>query len=246
MKRIALTVVVTFAAGGPAAAQPAAAPAGEVAAIVDASEACAGGLVRDDGSAETGYGWVPSVVEGIYVQEVIATDLPTRIMEKVCACWLRTRVDAEIDFDVVFYAQEDGRPAADPYASVPAQAGAIPSGVTGRFYEVDVSGVVLVPGVSYVGVRWDPSADDFFFVCVDTTPSTALVEGFFIDDRAADWVSISQALDPIFDAHRAMMIRLVARPEADVPVLPGPGLALFVLGLAVAGAVALARSRRRE
>ncbi|MEM8998268.1 MAG: hypothetical protein AAGF23_26025, partial [Acidobacteriota bacterium] len=30
-------------------------------------EGCDDGVVKDDGMPESGYGWVPSVVEGIYV-----------------------------------------------------------------------------------------------------------------------------------------------------------------------------------
>lgn len=213
------------------------------------SDACEDGWVRDDGSAETGYGWVPSVVEGIYVQEILAEDLPFPELRTVCVCWLRTRTDTDISFDVVFFTQQGEEPALQPYAVVPAQAADVPSGVTGRFYEVDVSGVELMPGTSYVGVRWNPSVDPFFFVCVDTSPATDPVQVFFIDDRAQGWGDVFNTLDPIFADHRAMMVRVHARfvTLLDVPTLGSMGAALLGVLLAAAALRSLRgiHSRRR-
>lgn len=237
-----------LSAGGPLAAQPTVAPAAAPGAVASRAaafpEACAGGLVPDDGSAETGYGWVPSVVDGRYVQEVDAAKLRSRDLRTVCVCWLRTRSDDEIDFEVVFHARQDGRPALQPpYAAVQARATGVPSGVTGRFYEVDVSGVELVPGISYVGVRWNASIDSFFFVCTDTTPTTEPVEAFYIDFLAREWTSVFASHDPIFANHRAMMLRLEARAATalEVPALGGAGAFLFVVLLAAAAVRAVRR-----
>ncbi len=83
---------------------------------------CPGGLALDDGSAETGYGWVPSVPDGEYVQRILFGQLPNRRLESVCICWQRTREDADVDFEVVFYEDAGGQPAAEPYSAVPANA----------------------------------------------------------------------------------------------------------------------------
>ena len=199
-------------------------------------EACTEGVVADDGSLETGYGWVPSVADGRYVQRFQGIDLASASFEKVCVCWLRTRNDDTIDFEVVFFEQifndETGRlePAMEPYAAIPARAAGVPSGITGAFYDVDVSGVAVPGGDVYVGVRWDSSVDSFFFVCADQSPAANPVPVFFIDDRAENWGDALNTRDPIFNGHHAALIRAVGR--APVPGLP--------VSVPVAGAWALA------
>lgn len=207
---------------------------------------CPGGLALDDGSAETGYGWVPNVPDGEYVQRFLSTQLPNRGLESVCVCWLRTRDDADVDFEIVFYEDEDGQPAAAPYAAVAASAEVPPLGIVGTFVEVDVTGVTLPEGMSYIGARWNPSIDQFFFVCADTSPGTEPVEVFFRDELAEGvWTSVFESGDPIFNEHRALMVRARSGPPAavDVPALGTAGLAL--LASLIAGAAALVLSRRQ-
>ncbi len=214
---------------------------------------CASGVVLDDGSAETGYGWVPSVIEGEYVQEFDAAAFTSHRLHSVCVCWIRTRPDSTIDFEVVFYRQvvdpkDDDRllPAAEPYVAVPANADVEPKGITESFFEVGVSDVVIPEGRSYIGVRWDASQDQFFFVCTDTTEETDPVEVFFRDDRAeGEWTSVFESADPIFDDHRAIMVRALPGPlvAVDVPALGAAGLALLA---AVSAAMALTVLRRRR
>ncbi len=170
---------------------------------------CAGRAVKDDGSVETGYGYVPSATMGQYVQAFDAGELEAGKVEAVCVCWLRTRDDGDLDFEVVFYRDAGGRPEAEPYAAVAATATDVPRGVeaAGRFYEVDVGGVALPPGRSYVGVRWDPSASTFFFVCTDTSEETEWVDVFSMEDRAPRWTNVKDSRDPIFEPHRAIGVR---------------------------------------
>ncbi len=216
---------------------------------------CAGGVVVDDGSAETGYGWVPSVVEGEYVQEFDASLFTSRRLRSVCICWMRTRPDSDVDFEIVFYRQvidpEDEErlvPADEPYAVRPASADVAPKGITESFFEVDVSGVVMPAGPSYVGARWDASRDQYFFVCVDNSEATSPVEVFFRDDRSeGEWTSVFETTDPIFQDHRAMMIRVLPGPAVvvDVPALGASGLATLAAALALAALVMRRRYRRR-
>ncbi len=196
-------------------------------------------LVQDDGSLESGYGWVPSVDDGKYVLEVDSSELPTSRLDTVCVCWLRTQTDSDVDFEVVFYEsvlddKGELKPALKPYASVPALATGVPQGIVGAFYEVDVSGVEIAQGISYVGVRWDARANPFFFVCVDQSPETEPVEVFFLDEIDKDWTSVFDSIDPIFDEHRALMVRVCSEALAtiEVPTLGGFGLGLLVLLLA--------------
>jgi hypothetical protein len=212
--------------------------------------ACEGCAVQDDGSLESGYGWVPSVDDGQFIQQIDSALLPTRRLETVCVCWLRTQMDSDVDFEVVFYdsvADAEGalKPTLEPYASVPATAAGVPQGIVGAFYEVDVRGVEIADGISYVGVRWDAMADRFFFVCVDQTPETEPVEVFFIDEFAEDWTSVFDSNDPIFVLHRAMLVRVCAEAlqSIEIPVLGGLGLGMLVVLLAGLGTRRLIRKR---
>ncbi len=242
-----------------ALAQPLA-PDPSVRGEVGGGEDCADGVVSDDGSAETGYGWVPSVIEGEYVQEFSSSDFASRRLESVCICWIRTMPDATIDFEIVFYAGEivDGEaaPAAVPYAAVPASAEVVPVGITESFFEVDVTGVMIPHGKSFIGARWDASSDQFFFICADhedPAPPDAVardpvagdpVEVFFRDDRShGEWTSVFDTSDPIFVGHRAMLVR--ARPgpaiPVEVPALGAAGLAALAAALAILALTAVRR-----
>ena len=188
----------------PPPAEPSPAPA----------EPCAGGAIKDDGSVETGYGYVPSATMGQYVQEFHSDELGSTALSEVCVCWLRSRADSDIDFEVVFFEDEAGRPAAAPYATVAATATEVPKGVAdaGRFYPVDTSAVTVPEGTSYIGVRWDPSASTFFFVCVDQSEETEWVNVFSSEDRSPSWTNVSDSPDPIFRPHRAILVRAAAAP----------------------------------
>ncbi len=174
--------------------------------------ACAGGAIKDDGSVETGYGYVPSAVMGVYLQEFHSDEFPSRELSEVCVCWLRTRADSDLDFEVVFYEDQGGRPGNKPYAKVRSTATEVPKGVdaAGRLYTVDVSGVTLAEGKSYLGVHWNPSASTFFFVCTDTSEETELVNVFSAEDRAPAWTNVINSRDPIFRPHRAILVRAKA------------------------------------
>jgi len=206
---------------------------------------CAGGVVKDDGSLETGYGWVPSVIDGVYVQEFHISEFPSDRLQSVCICWLRTREDSDLSFEVVFYQDNDGLPAETPYASVPAVASSVPDGLAsgGAFYEVDVSQIIIQGSRFYVGARWNPSIDQFFFVCADHSPETDPVNVFYIDDRADEWGIALDTPDPIFDGHRAIMVRATAQAPAEfaVPALGPAGSAILALLLATGGWLLLTR-----
>ncbi|MEM7352787.1 MAG: hypothetical protein AAF657_18475 [Acidobacteriota bacterium] len=192
-------------------------------------------VVPDDGTAETGYGWVPSVVEGEFVQRIHSGQFPTRNLDSLCICWIRSQTDDTIDFEIVFYDEVDGVPGPLPYAVVPASAVVPPVGITETFAEVDL-GVTIPVGPSYIGARWDASADRFFFVCTDTSDATEPVDVFFRDDRTKNgiWTSVFVSNDPIFDAHRSMMIRACSNllTAVDIPTLGVGGLLALVLLLA--------------
>ena len=208
-------------------------------------DACAAGVVLDDGSLETGYGWVPSVIDGRYVQRFERADFVSRRIEEICICWTRNRTDDEITFSVQLYRDRGGRPAFEPEASLEAVATMVPTFPDGAFYTVDVSGIDMraVTDVFYLGVQWDPSLDQFFFVCADHSEGTPVVDGWFIDDRAFEWTSVLDTIDPIFFNHRAMLVRGRAM-EGDFPLVPTLsewGIVLLVIVIAGFGALLLRR-----
>lgn len=239
------------AVAAPLAGQPAAASRAVGAAVP--GPGCEDGLVQDDGSAESGYGWVPSVTEGVYVQE-LAGALASPVLESVCVCWLRTGADDALDFEIVVYEgievvdPRTGRvrtiPAAEPYAAVAASAAGVPEDVPGAFYEIPLGGLRLRHRTAYVGVRWNASTDRFFFVCTDQSPGTPPVEVFFRDDRAFGWASVFDTSDPIFRDHRAILLRVRAMPPLDLPALDAAGLGILGIGLAAAALWRLGRRRK--
>ncbi|MCG8458348.1 MAG: hypothetical protein MI919_18885 [Holophagales bacterium] len=221
----AACLAVATAAAPPLAAQPidAGLPAPVAGNGPAPSSPCSDGLVRDDGTIESGYGWVPSAIFGVYAQAFLQEELPAPGVERVCVCVLRTREDDSIDFEVVFYEDADGVPALEPFAAVPASTDGVPKGLEGKWVEVVTGGVRLPSeGPVYIGVRWNPSVDQFFFVCDDQSPETPFTDLFFIDDRAEEWDAASTTIDPIFDDHRAALIRPVPRQPTAVEVPLGP------------------------
>ncbi len=239
-----LSVLFLSISSGSAAQNLAPTSAGDSVAVFGGQD-CADGVVKDDGSLETGYGWVPSAVAGRYVQRFEAAEFRSRKMEEICICWTRTRSDEEISFKVQLFRDRSGQPARDPVASVDVVATLVPTYPEGAFYSVDVSDADMHAPTDafYLGVEWNPSEDAFFFVCVDQTDTTPVVDGWFIDDRASEWGSVLRTSDPIFSNHRAMMIRAKAL-EGHFPLVPTIGMrgvAIFVVLLACFGVALVAR-----
>jgi hypothetical protein len=187
-----------------------------------ASGPCEGGVALDDGTFETGYGFVPSANWGIYLQRFDVAELSGAVVEEVCVCWLKTRGDQDADFEVLFWAESDMKLAAEPYAVVAGRAEEIPTSkeTSGRLYPVRIEGVTLPEGPSWIGVRWNPSVENFLFVCADhgggedaEAPGVPVV---FQEDRARGWADALTARDPIFHGHRAIGIRVkTAGPSRD-------------------------------
>ena len=213
-------------------------------------EDCGDGVVKDDGTLETGYGWVPSVVDGRYVQQFEAAEFRSRKMEEICICWTRTRPDDSVTFLVQLYRDRGGRPARSPEASVEVVATLVPTYPDGGFYSVDVSDADFHAPTEtfYLGVQWNPSEDGYFFVCVDKSEGTPVVDGWYIDDRADEWASVLDTNDPTFTGHRAMMIRATAMEGyfPMVPTLGTWGLLVLIGAISAVGALALRRGRRED
>ena len=224
---------------------------GEGVAFPPVPEGCADAIVDDDGSVETGYGWVPSSTQGIYVQQYDRDEVPSGVLTTACVCWLRIRMDDTIDFEVVVFGHNDaeGFPNKEPIAAIPAQLAGLPQGVPGATFSEVPLGEVPLPseGPFYVGVRWDPSTEDFFFACVDKTDQPGPPTRVFYRDNTfpAQWGISDKTNDPVFSDHRALFVRPV--PDADVSTqlveVPAGGIASGILmaALLLLGALALRR-----
>jgi len=248
--RIVSTVVLVFIAATSFAGNYLAPPFAGDSVPVLGGEDCADGVVKDDGTLETGYGWVPSTVDGRYVQRFEAAEFRSRKMEEICICWTRTRPDDELTFNVQLYRDRGGRPARSPDASIEVAATAVPTFPDGGFYSVDVSGFDFhaPTEVFYLGVQWNPSEDGYFFVCVDKSDETPVVDGWYIDDRADEWTSVLDTNDPTFNNHKAMMIRATALEGyfPMVPTLGTWGLLILIGAICAVGALALRRGPQND
>ncbi len=220
-------------------------------------EACAGGVIVDDGSTEIAYGWVPTVDRGRYVQEFHSGQFSTTDLESVCVCFRRSASsgnDDSIDFRVVIYdsvtqAGDLGDPdvvvpAEEPRLSLASSGSGVPIGTNGEFFEISMQGARLPTGTFYLGVEWDARVDRFFFLCSDSSPGTEPVNAFFREDLFDAWSSVFKSNDGIFQDYKALMIRAVPNTEEAVDV-PGLGaLGGLVLGILLAG-LGLVGLRRR-
>lgn len=206
--------------------------------------ACEDGLILDDDSVERGYGWVPSAVWGEYVQTFPAGSVSSSKVDSVCVCWTRTRADDALNFEVVGYADRQGEPGLIELFAVPGQMTDVPEWPEVAFVEVPfpADAPVLSGGAHHIGVRWNPAADQFFFVCADQSPTDHPAGGFFRDDRAdGEWGDIFETTDPIFDDHAAMMVRPRTVAAQWVPTLGRFGVIVLAGILGLMGCILLRR-----
>lgn len=244
-----VVLIVSLVSWAPLLGSQALAPdAGGESIVVLGGQDCAGGVVKDDGTLETGYGWVPSAVDGRYVQRFEVADFRSRKLEEVCICWTRTLPDDSVTFRIELYRDHGGRPFLSPDASLEVVADGVPTYPEGAFYSFDVSDVDMhaQTNVFYLGVQWDPSEDEFFFVCADQSAATPAVDGWYIDDRADEWTSVLETSDPIFAEHRAMMIRAQALEGffPTVPMVGRRGAVVLAVLISLLGTALLLHRRR--
>ncbi len=185
------------------------------------ADACQGGLVFDDGKADKGYSFVSSAKWGMYVQQVESRDIPSRHLQNVCVCWFQKPGDGDADFEVVFFAADGAKPAMEPYAKVKSTAKALGQGkLDAKWHSVDVSGVSVPEGTSYIGVRWQPKKEPRLFVCSDHSEETARQKAFFGEDRSKGWIDLETTSDPIFIPHRALLLRTLSHAKDWQPPPP--------------------------
>lgn len=209
---------------------------GEVAAAEKAEEPvaesgpCARAVALDDGGIETGYGFVPSAEWGLYLQRFDLPALRGVELEAVCVCFMKTRGDTDADFELVFYAEEDRRLPPQPYAVVAGSVDDLADDkkLAGRFDAIPVDGVRFSEkGPTWIGVRWDPSVENFFFVCADQSRSEEeagreAIPVVLQEDRRPQWADVIGNRDPIFTGHHAIGVRPVPKPKPKPESEPKP------------------------
>jgi hypothetical protein len=214
---------------------------------------CQGGLRYDDGSYEGAVGFANAVTNGAYV---MAFDLPSGYRaDSVCMCWTRTNFSTgdDVDFDVVFYADDGVGPKGEPgypgtlLGFVPARAEDVPEfAVDGvAMYSVPIPADLPqpLPSKVFVGALWAPFEQRQFFLCNDATPETPLNEAFNSID-GAEWFTTSDQR-PTYRALGTVIFGTVPPPPPAEPVplsWVGLGIGLGVIGIATAMS---ARRRKR-
>jgi hypothetical protein len=173
---------------------------------------CAGGLAYDDGSFENAYGLTATAGRRAIVMRL--DPQPGALLERVCLCWVRNTFDADLDFELVFYAAdgEGGEPGTQ-LASLEATASAVPSQPPGAFFGYDVSAaeVTAPAGGLFIGAEWDAVQNRGFFLCADQN-GPAQQPAF--SGAPGDWSDLSSA----HPAYRALAIRArLAQAPACVP-----------------------------
>ena len=189
--------------------------------VQDPKETCVDGVMLDDNSVEGGYGFIPSLEWGTFVQRFDVPELFGREVEKVCVCFLSDRVD-ELDFEVVFHQEVGGVPSAEPYARVAGHASDLPnsSKEAGKMFPVAIDGVKLPDGPSYIGVRWDPGKGERAFVCSSKGTKGNVKNptlGFQKDNRSTAWENILTTKDFVFAYHQNALIRVVPKEKKPSP-----------------------------
>ncbi len=200
-------------------------PEGSVVAAEAASEAerprepC-GEYQRDDGTVETGFGFVPTQASGTYVQVFENRSEDPVTIREVCACFIKSRGEQEVDFDIVAYRATESGPSAIPFYVAKGQGSvaARRSADAGDFLTTPTE-LVLPPGRSYVGVRWDPSANRFLHVCADSSEAVESSQVYYRDGASKGWTETTASRDPIFRNNRAIFVRL--SPQAAPQSISG-------------------------
>ena len=145
-----------------------------VAAVITTN--CAGGIVVDDGSFESGVRFTDQSTGAGLRDAVMLFDVDgvgTRI-EQVCLCWRRgSAAPADLDHDLLFFAADGlGGSPGTQIAVVPAGADDVETGPTIFGYDVSALDIQSTSGQIYVGARWNGRAGtaqggEGVFLCTD-------------------------------------------------------------------------------
>lgn len=157
---------------------------------------CEGGLVYDDGVFENGY--TLNAADARMVQRFDPLSVPATL-RNVCVCWSRLGADTSLSFNIQVYQVGASGPGA-LIASVPAVANNVPQGLPGAFYSYDLSSAgITTNGNVYIGVQWNDTVDDNFFLCGDEGAAPAR-PAYMSVNGGVFWGSALSVIGPLFEA----------------------------------------------
>ncbi len=179
-------------------------------------EACAGGEIYDDGSAENGYSGDPAFIDSFHATQLFTPSSFPAGYDTVCVALISLGGD-DLDFEIEVH-DSDG-PGGSPgtlLGSMPFSVDGIPGGLPCAFYELDISGMNLniAGGSVYIGVRYNPMEFPSRFVCSDESPATPLHPGFVKFALGGGWA----ATESFFPGYRAKLIRAIQGEAGGGPI----------------------------
>lgn len=173
---------------------------------------CSDGIVYDDSSFETGYGYGPAVEVAEFVMRFDVAAQAT--LEGVCVCFTREPGNAsDLDFGVVVFDDDGSQSSPGTFL-----------GSSEALVALDVPvfpdvGIYRVPDLAlqtdgrvFVGATWLPSQDQGFFLCADET-GPPVQPGYTAIDQGS-WSELSDFVD--FANYAALGVRAELRTATEV------------------------------
>ena len=143
---------------------------------------CVGGLVYDDNTFETGYGWNPGRGIGKWVMLMTPASYPFTINQVCVALTKNSSGTANWIFDIVVY--DITGPGGGPgnlLAAIPNQTAVnVPVWPTVAWFDfTNLTGIpAIISGSVYVGISWDPETMNGHYIASDESTTTTQRPGY--------------------------------------------------------------------
>lgn len=174
-------------------------------------------IIHDDGQAENGYGWQPTVTDGRFVEKFTPTSYPATF-SSVCFSLITNAGVTTMPFDIVVYAADGAGGSPGTVLGTKSVTGNVTaiSGVpfTPTFQSFDISDLALnvTSGNIFIGLKWAPSSVGGVFISADQSSGTP-IEGGYSWSNTGPW----QTTQTGQANYRALMIRAVQGPAGTTP-----------------------------
>jgi hypothetical protein len=150
-------------------------------------------LIYDDGVFENGYGWINTVTDGRMVSLFTPPAYPWQF-NTFCLALTKAGTAADFTFDIEVY--EATCAGGEPTTLVTTITGVTAVGVpvypSYTFYDFDISSIPqLNSGSYYIGIKWNPSVYQSYYMMADESVTTPYHPGYGYDDIDAAWFPIS-------------------------------------------------------
>ncbi len=222
---VVMSLLAAFGAAHAADAMAMDAPAGSPppalvpvpAAVCDSATAHI--IIHDDGIAESGLGWEPTVLAGRLANRFTPTAYPARI-DMICAAIMTAADTTSFQLNLVVYDDDgpNGGPgtllAAKTVLAYPKLVSQLPIDPVFESFDVtDMNLGAVGSGSVYVSLEWDATTRSDVFIAMDEVPPEPIEGGY---QRAGDgpWVSIPT----VHPRYRTLYIRATMPPA--VPSAP--------------------------